>query len=102
MISQFLQTRISWGALHAPVKNGLLRVSVGDEDVKIAEEGGRTILRGMVHASQPYAYIQHEHAEFKHPKGGEDHYISKRMDAMSDKYQASIAEALASTMRAIA
>lgn len=87
-----------YGSTHAPIKYGFLRASVHDEDIAVVDVGGRVMLRGQVDATQPYAYIQHEHSEFNHPKGGEDHYISNRLDAMGDKYQASIADELAKAL----
>ncbi len=89
----------SYGSTHAPVRYGFLRASIQAQPVQLLSVGGRIIIRGSVAAAVPYAYIQHENVYY-HPKGGEDHYLSRPMEERANVYQKSLADAMASALAA--
>jgi len=58
----------------APILEGHLRASGVKKVEKIGEMGMRGVITfgGLAEA---YAEVQHQHEEFKHPKGGQAHYL---------------------------
>lgn len=88
------------GALEAPVKKGFLRASVqAVTDVKIAQVKGSLELSTQVVARMPYAFVQHEHSEFKHPKGGKDHYLTDPLKADEPMIIENVAKAASRALR---
>lgn len=90
--SQASQTR-------APIDLGDLRANIDAEaGYKVDEIMGR--ISASVLAARPYAYIQHEHEEFNHPKGGEAKYLTNPFQERLPRYQAALQDALLEALRA--
>ena len=62
----------SRAAEKAPVKEGHLRESV---EVDVETKGSEII--GEIRFTEKYAAKQHEHVQYRHPKGGEAKYLEK-------------------------
>jgi hypothetical protein len=91
----------------APVDEGDLRgsgsatingttVATGNKEGEIDIKGNASdeeIMGGEVGFSAEYAATQHEHLEFKHPKGGKAKYLEDPFKANSQKYIDHIAQA---------
>lgn len=88
------------GAKRAPVREGFLRASVTDYPVVVVGSGNKSMVRGAVGATTKYARVQHENTKFKHPKGGEDHYLTKPLKEKSKAYTKWIAEAVMAGIKA--
>ncbi len=89
------------GRKRAPLRFGFLRANVNAEPIKVVMTGGRALLRGSVSARTPYAYIQHENV-FNHPKGGEDHYLTRPIEERSAMYTKALgAEVMSSLKKAV-
>ncbi len=82
------------GIKRAPVKDGFLRASINDDPVQIDAAGPGRLIRGSVSARTPYAFIQHEREDFRHPRGGEDHYISKPLEEKKKDYWERLSRAI--------
>jgi hypothetical protein len=70
----------------APVAEGTLR-SVIHYEVQQTPRGVRLV----VSANTPYAKAQHEHTEYKHPKGGKAKYLSDPLKQNANRYRAILA-----------
>ena len=83
----------------APIELGDLRANINAEaGYKLDEALGR--LTTTVVAARPYAFIQHEHEEFNHPRGGEAKYLTRPFQERLPRYQAALQETLVEALRA--
>lgn len=88
------------GSLRAPLGvTGFLRASVKAGAPQLVQQGGQALIKGWVGDYMVYAAVQHENTKFKHPRGGEDHYLTKPMMEKKDQYQAIIKAAIVEAMR---
>lgn len=87
----------------APVDTGDLRgncSAVFDRAVLAPASEGETIekpaegLTGRVGYTLPYARVQHEEMDYKHPKGGKAKYLEDPANAMAKTYKTAIAKAV--------
>jgi hypothetical protein len=89
------------GRLRAPIDKGLLRQSVHNEGLyRVAQAQGtanRLVVR--VAARTPYAKIQHERTDFKHPRGGEAKYLEKPLAERLERYKARLSEGIRTALR---
>lgn len=87
------------GRLRAPIDRGDLRRSIyRDGDYSINEaEGGHIEFR--VRADAAYASVQHEVTSFVHPKGGEDHFLTKPAKERKSAHMQRIQQAVIRAMR---
>lgn len=81
------------GRLRAPIRFGFLRASMEPLPIRVERVGDRMRLVGGVAARTPYAWVQHEHSEYNHPLGGEDHYLIKPLQEREKRYRALLARA---------
>lgn len=88
------------GSKIAPILHGFLRASITDYPIEFGLVGGRFIMHGSVAALQNYAEIQHERVDFNHPKGGQDHYLTRPLKERKAQYRDILAKALSDAMRA--
>ena len=89
----------SQGSDRAPIETGDLRANISAEaGYKLDEALGR--LTTTVVAARPYAFIQHEHEEFNHPRGGETKYLTRPFQERLPRYQAALQETLVEALRA--
>lgn len=69
--------------------NGTTAAKGRKEDKNIDIVGNASdeeIMQGTVGFSEPYAASQHEHLEYKHPKGGKAKYLEDPFKENSQKY----------------
>lgn len=95
MISKFkivLADLEGQGRLRAPIRFGFLRASMEPLPIRVEKIDGRMRLVGGVAARTPYAWVQHEHSEYNHPLGGEDHYLTKPLKEREERYRALLAQ----------
>jgi len=52
----------------------------------------RGTLTGSVEVDQVYAHVQHEHLEYKHPRGGQARYLAAGLEASYRDYLQAIAD----------
>ncbi len=78
----------------APVKDGFLRAGINSTPVRLINDGGQALLKGSVEAAVSYALVQHEHDEFIHPRGGEDHYLTRPLAEKTPEYRSHLAESI--------
>lgn len=77
-------------AAQAPIDTGDLRANCS---VGPIEQKGHT-LQTRVGYDLPYAIIQHEHMEYKHPKGGGPKYLENPYNANRARYEKYIKDAI--------
>jgi hypothetical protein len=53
---------------------------------------GRGTLAGSVEVDQVYAHVQHEHLEYKHPRGGMARYLASGLEDHHGEYLQAIAD----------
>lgn len=87
------------GATEAPVDTGFLRASIRRVPAEISADAGYTKVKGQVAAPTKYAYTQHENTEFKHPRGGRDHYLSEPLDAKFSLYIQNLAKSVMTMLK---
>jgi hypothetical protein len=98
------------GMRRAPVDEGTLRGSgsarVNQTEVAHTEGAGtdhrvvgssvsppiKAQIEGEVGFNTPYAAVQHEHVEFRHPQGGEALYLVNPLKEMTSRYVENLAE----------
>jgi len=80
----------------APIDTGDLRANCSVSPLKV--EGSRLEVR--VGYDLPYAIVQHERLDFKHPKGGGPKYLENPFNENKGKYQAYIEKVVKDTLRA--
>jgi hypothetical protein len=61
---------------------------------ELADMVGHGELTGMVEVSQLYAFAQHEHLEYRHPRGGQALYLQEPLMANYSRYLEGIAARL--------
>ena len=81
------------GVKRAPIKHGFLRASIEKLAVVIKRSVGLLRLEGGVAARRPYALVQHENLEFRHPKGGEAQYLLRPLVERQEMYRESLMKA---------
>ncbi|MCR4398936.1 MAG: HK97 gp10 family phage protein [Firmicutes bacterium] len=74
-------------AMQAPIDTGDLRSNCS---VKDPVEDGRSITV-TVGYDLPYAVVQHEHLEYRHPKGGKAKYLEDPFKENEGRYRSDIA-----------
>lgn len=90
---------VGQGRLRAPIKDGDLRRSIHREgDYSITEATGKSI-DFTIRADALYAAIQHENSDFVHPKGGEDHFLTKPAKERKSVHLAMIQDAVIRGMK---
>ena len=72
----------AYGIQNAPIDHGFLRGSIGADPVLVTP----TKLVQIIYAHEPYAIYQHEITTYRHPKGGEDHYLTRPLDSKRQQY----------------
>lgn len=77
-------------AAQAPIDTGDLRANCSVSPVQ--QEGNKVYVK--VGYNLPYAIVQHEHLEFRHPKGGKAKYLEDPYNENTVKYERSIKEAV--------
>lgn len=83
----------------APIKMGFLRASIEPLPITLEKVGNRVRLVSGVAARQPYAFVQHEHEEYNHPKGGEAKYISRPLAERAEMYRTALAKAAMAALK---
>lgn len=79
---------LSKSVMEAPIDTGDLRGNGSVSDVN--ERGDELVV--TVGYDLPYAIVQHEHTEFRHPKGGKAKYLEDPYKANVHKYKEFIAK----------
>jgi len=77
-------------AEQAPIDTGDLRANCSVSPIR--EEGNRKYI--TVGYNLPYARRQHEHVEYRHPKGGKAKYLEDPYKENVENYERMIAEAI--------
>lgn len=81
-------------ANRAPIDTGKLRESCVIDD---SEEN--TVKVGYSPEVDDYSVVQHEHLEFKHPRGGEAKYLENPFNENAQRYIDAIGEAIGGTIK---
>lgn len=82
-------------AERAPIDTGDLRANCSVSPLKT--EGSR--LEVKVGYDLPYAIVQHERLDFRHPKGGEAKYLERPFEENKDLYERYIGEAVRNALK---
>lgn len=76
--------------------------AAGDRVRQLAEHIGTGELLGTVEVNQIYAHYQHEHPEFRHPRGGQAFYLQEPLYAGAEGYVQRVADDLLDLDKSIA
>jgi len=76
----------------APIDTNKLRTNVRREIKKT----WHNVLLGTFTFEQEYAEVQHEHTEYRHPKGGQSKYVEKTLRRKADKIMRILAKGVVS------
>ncbi len=99
----------------APVREGPLRgsgyaevngitVATGNEDGSITVRGAAAppegdVIKAEIGFTEKYAFVQHEHVEFKHPMGGQAKYLESVVVENEQRYLNHLAESAKKGLR---
>lgn len=79
----------------APIEEGTLRASAGRTTERHA--GGGVTVTGYF--ATPYAAVQHERTDYRHPRGGQAKYLEEPLKRRAHEYPAGIARVCAAVAR---